>query len=309
LLPILAACSSVEKGEPYSATATLRSFSSATPILKPVSSLTPIGTPIPAGPTPTPFVHIIQQGETLLEIASRYGVRFDNIVLANPEIDPNLLRIGEKIRIPGPEGEPVDVLLPTPTPIPVHVQTSGCYESPSLTFVCMISVSNTKEFIVAGVSAQIALHDLEGQILDNQIVYAPINQIPSGQEIPMIAIFEHRPPGYSGFLVELLSAVQVADLTDKLPAIDGFETRTIYKAGNRLVEASGKFSITFHEGEEFLVRIVGVAMDEMGEPIGMNIWEQLVSSSNNEDIEYKLSIFSLGPEIANISIHPEVSLK
>ncbi|MGB2897435.1 MAG: LysM domain-containing protein [Anaerolineales bacterium] len=309
LLSILAACSSVEKGEPYLATATLRSFSSATPTLKPVSSLTPIGTPIPAGPTPTPFVHIIQQGETLLEIASRYGVQFDNIILANPEIDPNLLRIGEKIRIPGPEGEPLDILLPTPTPIPVHVKTSGCYESPSLTFVCLISASNAEEFMVTGVSAQIALHDLEGQILDNQIVYAPINQIPSGQEIPMIAIFDHRPPGYSGFLVELLSAVQVAGLTDELPAIDGFETRTIYKAGNRLAEVSGKFSITFHEGEEFLVRIVGVAMDALGEPIGMNIWEELVSSSNNEDIEYKLSIFSLGPEIADIRIYPEVVLK
>ncbi|MCK5634962.1 MAG: LysM peptidoglycan-binding domain-containing protein [Anaerolineales bacterium] len=309
LLSMLAACSSVEKGEPYLATATLRSFSSSTPTLKPVSSFTPIGSSIPAGPTPTPFVHIIQLGETLMEIAFRYGVQFDNIILANPEIDPNLLRIGEKIRIPGPEGEPVDILLPTPTPIPVHIKTSGCYESPSLTFVCLISVSNTEEFMVAGVSAQIALHDLEGQIFDNQIVYSPINQIPSGQEIPLIAIFDHRPPEYSGFLVELLSAVQVADLTEELPSIDGFETRTIYKAGNRLAEVSGKFSITFHEGEEFLVRIVGVALDAKGEPIGMNIWEELVNSSNSEETEYRLSIFSLGPEIADISIHPEVTPK
>lgn len=290
-------------------TATLRSIPSSTPTLEPERTLTPFGTPIPAGPTPTPFVHIIQQGETLLEIAFRYGVQFDNIVLANPEIDPNLLRIGEKIKIPGPEGQPVDILLPTPTPIPIHVKTSGCYESPSLTFICMISITNTEEFMIAGVSAHIALHDLEGQILESQIVYAPINQLPSGQEIPLIAMFDLRPPRYSGFHVSLLSAVQVADLTAELPAINVLETRTIYKAGDRLAEVSGKISITFHEGEEFLARIVGVALSKKGEPIGMNIWEELVDISNQEEIEYRLSIFSLGPEIADISIHPEVVLK
>ena len=309
VLSLLAACSSVEKQHTPLPTATLRSFSSNTPTSKPVSSLTPIGTSIPAGPTPTPFVHIIQQGETLLEIAFRYGVQFDNIVLINPEIDPNLLRIGEEIRIPGPEGEPIDILLPTPTPIPVQLKTLGCYESPSLAYVCMVSITNTEEFMVAGVSAQITLHDRDGLILDNQIVYAPISQIPTGQEIPLIAIFDRRPSGYSSFHVDLLSAVQVADLMDELPLIDVLETITIYKAEKRLAEVSGRLSIMSHEGDEFLVRVVGVALDTKGEPIGMNVWEGRVKSSINEEIEYRISIFSLGPEIADISIHPEVMLK
>ena len=309
LLFTLVACSSVEKEHTPLPTATLRSFSAYTPSSKPVISLTTIGTPISVGPTPTPFVHIIQQGETLLEIAFRYGVQFNDIVLVNPEIDPNLLRIGEEIRIPGPGGEPVDILLPTPTPIPVHLKPLDCYESPSVTFVCMISIINTAEFVVGGVSAHIALYDRDGQILDNQIVYALLNNIPIGQEIPLVAIFDRRPSGYSGFHVELLSAVQVPGLLDELPAIDVLETRTIYQAENRLVEVSGRLSITSYEGDELLVRIVGVALDAKGEPIGMNVWEERVYSANNEDIEYRISIFSLGPEIADISILPEVMLK
>jgi len=309
LLFTLVACSSVEREHTPLQTATLRSFSAYTPSSKPVISLTPIGTPFSVGSTPTPFVHIIQQGETLLEIAFRYGVQFDDIVLVNPEIDPNLLRIGEEIRIPGPGGEPVDILLPTPTPIPVHIKPLDCYESPSVTFVCMISIINTAEFVVGGVSAQIALYDRDGQILDNQIVYALLNNIPIGQEIPLVAIFDRRPSGYSGFHVELLSAVQVPDPLDGLPAIDVLETRTIYQAENRLVEVSGRLSITSYEGDELLVRIVGVALDAKGEPIGMNVWEERVYSANNEDIEYRISIFSLGPEIADISILPEVMLK
>ena len=306
---MLAACSSVDMENTPLATTTLRSVSSYTPTTKPASSLTPIGTPIPAGPTPTPFVHIIQQGETLLEIAFRYGVQFDDIVLVNPQIDPNLLRIGEEIRIPGSDGEPVEILLPTPTPIPVHIKTLGCHESPSLAFICMVSITNSEEFMVAGVSAHITLHDRDGQILDNQIVYAPINQIPSGEEIPLIAIFDRKPSEYSGFHVDLLSAVQVADLTDELPQIEALDTKTSYKAEKRLVEVSGILSIAAHEGDEFLVRVVGVVFNTKGEPIGMNVWEERIDSANNEEIEYRFSIFSLGPEIADINIYPEVMLK
>lgn len=306
---LLAACTSVEEEHSPLPTVTLRSISSYTPTLKPVSLLTPIGTQVPAGPTPTPFVHIIQQGETLLEIAFRYGVQFDNIVLANPQIDPNLLRIGEEIGIPGPDGEPIDILLPTPTPIPVHLKTIGCYENPSLAFVCMVSITNTEEFMVAGVSAHITLQDREGQVLDNQIVYAPIIQIPAGLEIPLIAIFDRRPLGFSNFQVDLLSAVQVADLMDELPMIEVLETRTVYKADKRLAEVSGKLSVTSHEGDEILVRVVGVALDAQGELVGMNAWEERVKSAMNEEIEYRISIFSLGPEIADIRIHPEVMLK
>ncbi len=306
---MLAACSSVEVENTPLATTTLWPVSSYTPTSKPVSSLTPIGTPVPAGPTPTPFVHIIQQGETLLEIAFRYGVQFDDIVLVNPQIDPNLIRIGEEIRIPGSDGEPIDFLLPTPTPVPVQIMTLGCYESPSLVFICMASITNDEEFMVAGVSAHIALHDRDGQILDNQIVYAPINQIQTGQEIPLIAIFDRKPSGYSGFHVDLLSAVQVTDLVDEMPEIYVLDTQVIYQAERRLAEVNGRLSIAAHEGDEFLVRVVGVVFDAKGEPIGMNVWEERMDSTNNEEIEYRFSVFSLGPEIADISIYPEIMLK
>ncbi|MCK5634589.1 MAG: hypothetical protein KAI06_05860, partial [Anaerolineales bacterium] len=184
-----------------------------------------------------------------------------------------------------------------------------CHESPTLAFICMVSITNNEEFMIAGVSAHITLHDRDGQVLDNQIVYAPLNQIPTGQEIPLIAIFDRKPSGYSDFHVDLLSAVQVADLIDELPEIDVVDTQTIYKAGKTLAEVSGTLSIVAHEGDELLVRVVGVVFDAKGEPIGMNVWEGQVESAINEEIEYRISIFSLGPEIAEISIYSEVMLK
>ena len=304
-----ATCSSVEKDVALLATATLRPLPSSTPTSSSESPLTPIGTPISPEPTPTPFVHIIQQGETLLEIAFRYGVKLENIVLANPDIDPNLLSIGDEIRIPGPEGEPVDILLPTPTPIPVQVKNLGCTEDLSQTFVCMVSITNTEEAMITDLSALITLYDDDGQTLDQQIAYAPINQIPASQEIPLIAVFTHMPGGYASYNATLLSAVQVTDLQEDLPTIEVQDLTTIYKADNRLAELNGKFTITAYDGEALVVRLVGVALDSKGEPIGMNIWDESIDVLSQEDFEFQISIFSLGPEIANVSLHAEVRLK
>jgi murein DD-endopeptidase MepM/ murein hydrolase activator NlpD len=49
-------------------------------------------------------VYIVQPGDTLFFIASRFNVTVDDIVTANPTIDPNFLSEGQEIIIPGLEG-------------------------------------------------------------------------------------------------------------------------------------------------------------------------------------------------------------
>ena len=53
----------------------------------------------PAGP-----VYIIQSGDTFYSIAVDFGVTVDEIVQANPDLDPNFLTIGMEVVIPGLEG-------------------------------------------------------------------------------------------------------------------------------------------------------------------------------------------------------------
>jgi murein DD-endopeptidase MepM/ murein hydrolase activator NlpD len=49
-------------------------------------------------------VYIVQPGDTLLFIASRFNLTIDELIAANPSIDPNLLAEGQQIVIPGLEG-------------------------------------------------------------------------------------------------------------------------------------------------------------------------------------------------------------
>ena len=49
-------------------------------------------------------VYIVQPGDTLSFIAARFNVTIDELVAANPALDPNLLSQGQRIVIPGLEG-------------------------------------------------------------------------------------------------------------------------------------------------------------------------------------------------------------
>lgn len=48
-----------------------------------------------------PFEHTIEQGDLLSTIAAKYNVSTDVIVLANPGLNPNLLIVGQTLKIPG----------------------------------------------------------------------------------------------------------------------------------------------------------------------------------------------------------------
>lgn len=48
--------------------------------------------------------HTIQAGENLYRISLRYGVDLDELMAANPSIDPFKLRVGQQVRIPQEKG-------------------------------------------------------------------------------------------------------------------------------------------------------------------------------------------------------------
>jgi LysM repeat protein len=67
-------------------------------------------------PTPTTVVHIVQPGESLSVIALRYDVPIEALAAANGIEDPNVIKTGQQIVIPGPTPAPTATVLPTPSP-------------------------------------------------------------------------------------------------------------------------------------------------------------------------------------------------
>ncbi len=70
-------------------------------VVAPPVPLTP--EPIASAPSAAETEHTIVKGEVLATIAKKYGVGWKAIEAANPGINPNRLKIGDKIKIPAPK--------------------------------------------------------------------------------------------------------------------------------------------------------------------------------------------------------------
>ena len=72
-----------------------------TVIATPTPEPTPTATPIPRPtPTPTVTVYVVQPGDTLSGIATRFNLTLDDLVEANRIVDPDALQVGQEITIP-----------------------------------------------------------------------------------------------------------------------------------------------------------------------------------------------------------------
>ena len=76
--------------------------------------LTPSPTPTPAAtptPTPAPQTYTVQAGDTLLQVAERFGITVDDLQAKNNLADPNSIFVGQKLELPQP-GERVQAETP-----------------------------------------------------------------------------------------------------------------------------------------------------------------------------------------------------
>jgi LysM repeat protein len=52
-----------------------------------------------AKPKAAPKSYTVQSGDTLAQIALRTGISSDRLLILNPDLDPNALQVGQKIKL------------------------------------------------------------------------------------------------------------------------------------------------------------------------------------------------------------------
>ncbi len=65
------------------------------------------------GSQPAPSEYVVQRGDTLFRIASRYKTTVSALAAANAIANPNLIYVGQRLKIPGGTGEPSQPSQPT----------------------------------------------------------------------------------------------------------------------------------------------------------------------------------------------------
>ncbi len=78
-------------------------------------TVTPTPPPAQATPVPTPIQHSVDAGETVGEIAEKYGVKLKDLLAINNLDSDGFIRQGQVLTIPGAAIPPTPTLTPTPT--------------------------------------------------------------------------------------------------------------------------------------------------------------------------------------------------
>ncbi len=304
----MAGCSAEVQASP-SATASLEAFATATPSRTATPwAITPIET-VELEPSPTPFVHIVTKGDTLLAIAFKYGVALDQLLAANPDIDPHFLSVGQSLNIPGPNGEPVQSLLPTSTPVPLVVSATRCYPTPSDQLICLVTVSNLGDTAVEAVSGQISLLSSAGETLASQLAYAPLNLLPGGGEMPLFATFDRPKAQVVGARTDLRSAVEAQTPSDRYLKVEIGSPVKAFSDDRRRATVEGSLDVTASSDQgDWREGLLAIAYSEAGDIVGFAKWESGQDPIHEGHQAFSLDVYSLGPPIVRLSLMAEARL-
>ncbi|MGD8634484.1 MAG: LysM peptidoglycan-binding domain-containing protein [Anaerolineales bacterium] len=263
---------------------------------------------VPSEPSATPFVHEVREGDTLLSIALTYGVSFEDLVLVNPGIDPQFLSVGTSLRIPGPEGEAVDVLLPTPTAMAVNLSTVRCFEALTGTFRCLSTLINDLSVPIEAVSGIIGLYDEQGNLLTQGSTENILQFLAPGKRMPLAVVFSKKPPDYAYAEIQILSAIQVNMEGSRFVPVDvelqGWDE--VDNGAGAKVEARIILSQDLEQGR-YALRLLGMAIDEDDEIVGYRLIEDVFTPDNSESPEMEFFLISLGPPINEVRLVAELS--
>ena len=255
-------------------------------------------------PTPTPIIYEVVENDTLTGIALQHSISLEDLIAANPGIDPNLLTIGLTLTIPL-EGI-VSSTLPTSTPIPLSIQQPVCYRLADDFLQCMTVVENDQDYPVENVMVMITVLAPGNGDSISEAAIPPLNIIPANEKAAVSAIFPF--PRGIDYDVEasLLSVIPVSSDDQRyLQTMPGNQEIKLSSDG-RQATITGSIEILPEQPEARSFWVSAVAYDVDNKIVGIRKWvaNDIVIEENM--VEYQLEVYSLGGVIDRVEILSEI---
>lgn len=245
-------------------------------------------------PTATPYIYIVEAGDTLSGIAEKLKISLDDLSAANPDVNPNSMSTGTALLIPDRPSTNSD--LPTLTPIPAPITQTVCHPSADDGLWCFALVQNDSVEVLENVSVQITLLDENNHMIASQTAFTPLDIIQPDSSLPVFAFFPNTSANVN-IQAQLVSAIQFnnprylpASLSNTIVQIDW---------DGKTARLSGGINLPAESQAATQVWVAAVAYDKKGQVVGVKRWEggaiQPGASAN-----FSFSVASLGPAIAAV---------
>ena len=278
--------------------------------LSPYHTLTPTSTALPPDPatatplptaTATPRFHTVESGQDMYGIAYLYGISVQELLAANPDVNPNLMSVGQELTIPATtSGTSETGTLPSPTPGGVTLGEVSCYQAEDKSAWCFVAANNPLGVAAESISARIRIALESGEVL-TETASPLLNLAPTGSIMPLIAYYNPLSSELTGANVELVSALPVSVEEERYLSLHS-ENQEINIAED--AKSVGILGQVFLEGSAPAseVWVGGIAFDEQGRIVGVKRWESPGGLAPGEALTYDLRVYSAGGKISRVSV-------
>ncbi|MFZ4815938.1 MAG: LysM peptidoglycan-binding domain-containing protein [Phototrophicaceae bacterium] len=240
-------------------------------------------------PSPTPNIYLIEQNDTLLDIAITYDVSLELLRAANPSVDPRNLQIGQRIVIPPPEAVAEalleDALRQPPAPLPLSAP--ACYPNTTQGVICLGALFNPLSDPVEQITLRVELLNAAGSAIGQQTVYLEQTYILPSQAAPYRASFANvNLNDVATISATLLTAATSNTLTNRfVPTV--IESDSLTPQGRYAV-----IRATLHNTSEQPARprVVAMLVDSGNQVYGYRVWEAIAVLAPNERLEIEIPI-------------------
>jgi LysM repeat protein len=259
-----------------------------------------IPTEQPLLPTPTPFKHSIQSGDTLFGIALQYNISLDRLVSANPGVNTSILTIGTELVIPFSEDD--DLVVPTPTPYPIPITEPFCYSARTVGAWCILMAENDQDIVLENISVAVNIYDSSRTLVSSYAAIPPLNYLFPDQTLPLAVYLDTKLP-------ESFQASSV--LLTSLPSGESVQLTEIkqqffhYRDDNKIADITGTVITTDNKPKGKQIWIAAVAFND-GKPIGIRKWISTQDLVTDTEISFEFVLYSLGPRIDKILLFSEL---
>lgn len=245
----------------------------------------------------------------MLGVALRYGISLEDLLAANPEVDPRFLSVDAVLIIPQQQESPEEI--PTPTPPAVELAGPVCYQTLEANAWCFLLVDNDQSYALENISAWIGIYTPEGDIVAGKVAITPLNWLPAGRAMPIVVSFPSPLPPDLTVTSERFSALIMSGESDRYLDAQVEVDKIEVSADGLLASIRGNLGLPDESPAAQLLWLLGVAYDSQGNVIGVRRWEAEASGSQNEpaaileageNLPFSFEVYSLGPQIERVDV-------
>ena len=247
-----------------------------------------------AAPSATPQVYVVVSGDTLFAIAARYEITVEVLRAANPSVDPLLLSPGIELVIPVAGAGSVPAI-PSPTPVAAQLGPVDCYSSTLGELWCFFPVQNDNEEPLENLIGTVHLLSKDGDVLVSLEAIPPLNILPPGQAMPLVAYASQPPLDWAAARGQLRSAYSLVSENDYYLNADLVGVDIEIAESGLSARVTGQVRVASEQQPEELW-LLAVAYDVDRKVVGMRRW------ASTGETEFDFWVYSLGPQIAGVEL-------